>query len=991
MKKNLRSNKFSVLQQNDEEISKTPSVNPQTAKPRKLKKGENVRKMESAVGDFSKAEADKIIKLINENEEISVEILDKFGLVKRVDENLPEEREHQEYIHLARKATCSVKESNKIYGSENDIVLECDESSFRSVLTNLMLMTYTQNCPNLRRVYSVIRVKYHMDPVEGYTQFAFSSGEKEDTFSVLVEKSEFKLSDILEGSENFFGKYFPQFSQIKSNQVRDREIINVVDNALLQCISFLSVMHEAVDILLFGDLQFDKIGVAFSDKKKEPYFLYEVNGLKWELENLGFKILFYNFENTKVKVNSMNTWAESYEESSEKFVKYKHVAGRSLFFSPDIKFTESPGFLTGIFTNFQKRLEYWDKQLESFDDLPSVDLTQLLIQVSFYKYGYYSYITRVYIDLESKEHDRVFGNRKRVPHLRYMEDTVLIYLGPKIENFYKLSYYKSLMKEKNVSFTTSKDIIKSLIPNTTRNIIQTPIVKVLSNLPKGVKYDTPLNIERLSLVYGRGDRSVYIPSKLTSTQDTLELSAELARGDFNLSKLENIGINTVPLAPECSLCLMTDYSAISKTTKCSKEGEKVMPGNCELENVKCPDNTKKSRIGNLLRKDPFWIAGGKQGQVFKGLMCDNCGEDEESKMIPIAIKKFPDNGIELSCNHGFGKILSCSEYLNEVSASLVTSHFYDEGISPHFMKIYSVFRCDNKLSFTGKAFELAGYKPTPTTSYFMTMERIHGVMSDINPLISVIEIERNKNGMPFLGTDVYIHNCIAQVLCILRQYQEKYKGMHLDFHPGNAFLKLSDGTLYRDVKLIEKKSFDFQFKDGSKYSIPNIGITVKLGDLGHARMRPTKDTLITRQPESMGLTEEFVARLSKTIQEKFSGSVPGVLDQLAKFPKQYVESKYLRVQDRFSSTYDLGTFMNNMMVNYVAYNHPDVLLYKDLESNAHLQKYGDTSRFNDTMIKSVLFFLEDKPTAFIPDFGATFTTPKMMLEHELFDDMRVSK
>jgi hypothetical protein len=254
--------------------------------------------------DITKSETDKIIRLVEENELISVEVLDKFGLVKKINKELPKIEPHQEYIDLATKGTCSVKESNKIYGSENETVLECDESEFRSVLTNLMLMTYIENCPNLRRVYSVVRLDSYKESGGFIPYTGGISGYPEEeslvssSYKILVEKSEFKLSDILEGSKAFLDRFFPHFDKY-TKQKRDKEIVNVVDNALLQCISFLTVMHEAVDILMLGDLQFDKIGVTFSDVTKQPYFAYEVNGLKWELKNLGFKILFYRFDNTR--------------------------------------------------------------------------------------------------------------------------------------------------------------------------------------------------------------------------------------------------------------------------------------------------------------------------------------------------------------------------------------------------------------------------------------------------------------------------------------------------------------------------------------------------------------------------------------------------------------------------------------------------------------------------------------------------------------------
>lgn len=111
-------------------------------------------------------------------------------------------------------------------------------------------------------------------------------------------------------------------------------------------------------------------------------------------------------------------------------------------------------------------------------------------------------------------------------------------------------------------------------------------------------------------------------------------------------------------------------------------------GSCFLSNTK-----------NLDKTSPYWIAGGQNGQVFSGYY-----ETNEKEKIPIAIKRVPlsDDTVSLSCPVANHNTIMCKELVNEGYISLIVSQMVEQGISPHFVKIYSIFVCDDNLSETSK-------------------------------------------------------------------------------------------------------------------------------------------------------------------------------------------------------------------------------------------------------------------------------------------------
>ncbi len=855
-------------------------------------------------------------------------------------------------------ATCQRDRDHGRYESDHEVALTCSDQGFRSFLVNIMIMPLAPLCPNVRQIRKWSRCS------RGY--FSGISGE---SLKIQVDPVTCTLAELL--------SFSPKFTEAMSRagwKWENRQA--VVDNALVQCMSFLALMQQTVKMVMLGDLNFKRISVAVGkggDLETTPKnLMYRDGNKEWQVPYLGFTIKFHSFEYTKVRVPShLAPWAAAATGSTSTTPRY-------------LKFTHSAAFLGQSFTGdlfLSDRAKFWDTQLEAYDAMPAMDPAQLVNQAMFYEFGMYSLLSRIYMSLEGMHHDRTFGNRKKLHRPMYQQYLFMTLVGEQRGIFTDNAYFYALLQENEVAFTTAREVLQRLMANaesgTTLNALKA--AEILARA--GTTAYVPPTLPALAREYGRGTRSIYLPEPLLNIKSCERLASQLARGIMDTTALSKVGQLSNSRARQCAFCLKNAYTSDTSTDCNQTAGEDVMPSTCsnppDYESRSC---SRTSQIDRLTPHDPFWIAGGKQGQVFKGFLCSNCTDPAAGELLPVAIKRFPPEQ-STQCDGGEGQIVACSEFLNEVAASLVTSQHYDTGRSPHYIKVHSVFRCS---------------PPNPEVEaptlaverFFMVMERIHGTMSDLGRLISVVEHNRALADQPLLGQETYMLNCLAQTVCILRLYQETLEGMHLDFHPGNAFVKLTDDTPYQGKKIADLPSFNFTFQDGTKMSIPNLGLMVKLGDMGHARLRPTPTTLIMRQP--VRETKELGARIAANVTRWFTQVpyVPSALKDIGRFFEQSSQSSYMRVNNRFIKSYDLACFMNNLSVNPDMFNHPVVLRYHELEKLSHLKTRGDLTDYNGSRLNAILFALADLPTAYVPKLGTTYVTPESFLRDPIFNAYR---
>jgi hypothetical protein len=857
---------------------------------------------------------------------------------------------------------------------KNHSYLKCnqdsaDELNLRGIFANFMLLPLVKNSPNISYIHWF--------------------DKSDDTISIGKDKTHFNLSELLQGNK-ILETEIRKLDIFDQNDSSDFIFKILAENAIIQCLSHLKVLHNHVELNMMGNSYFGDIRI----KLYENYDTLEYKSIndEWEIPYMGIRVIFDKFHLTYVNLPVNYNSLLSENPLVGKRLSFTHYAG---FFEHNIS---SRTKITGGV--FSERLHFWDDQIESIKFLPAADTALIIHQAFYYTFGAYNDITRFYMSIEGTRHDLNNGNRKRLYTIEYNTNLLSLVLKVThdkltggVSNVLKDAdlvnfYFSSFLKKGEIVYTTADEIIEKFF-DVMRKSGDTSVV--LNNLDYYIAQDivsNALSQDNTNLLndltnqtenYGRGSKSVYIPEQLLNIKDIKKLSQDLSRGYFNLNKITNVGHLSKLKNNECKLCLKnivpkvcnSDRVTEQECNRCTNEDEEV----CKKNGEECKKN---SNVGNLDKGDDYWIAGGKQGQVFKGFLCKNCENPKSEDLTAVAVKKFPVGSTETICDSREGNLLTCSEFLNEVTTSLVTSNHYNNGKSPHYMKVYSVFKCiDTDRSAIGKTKNIIGYD-NKYTNYFMVMERIHGTLNNIEYLVSLLESKRSELNLPILGIDAYIHNCVAQVLCILRTFHEQLEGMHLDFHPGNVFLKLCDHTLYNDKKICETKYFNFEFSDGTAYSIPNIGIIAKLGDLGHARIKPLKkeDKLIMRQP-GVSLGEEFTKKMGKTLTAL---NIPG-----GKFLEQSYSSSYMRYHDRFDETYDLACLFNRMATISVLFNHIAVVKYHKLEKLFHMNYYGHLKHYYYNELNTVSFFLADLPTAYVPKITATFVTPKMLLETDIFE------
>lgn len=402
------------------------------------------------------------------------------------------------------------------------------------------------------------------------------------------------------------------------------------------------------------------------------------------------------------------------------------------------------------------------------------------------------------------------------------------------------------------------------------------------------------------------------------------------------------------------------------------------------------EDTKK-----LTKNSPFWIAGGQNGQVFSGYY------DTGDAKIPIAIKKVQLDNLDsaLSCPT-FGKNnIQCEELVNESHVSAIVSQLYDQNISPHFVKIYSIFTCDTDSSYTsakksklelvhnkkkrgGMISQITGYLKSMVVSsekpnLFLVMEKMNGDMGDLESMVAKFQLYYSNKSLPCPSFDEYLNNVVAQVCIALMQFHQYFHGMHNDLHMGNIFLKICDETLY-DSKPI-KDHTDFVFKnDKLKCKIANIGILAKIGDLGlsfvkvkkgnYDKLEPLKDDdtnqiIFSRYDNSSVVKNSLLSLLDSTsgLNNDEKRLLQGIKEVSSPMKDNSLISGIVGLgaskrSTIFKPTLDFNMFMRNLCINKSTYNSPIVAEYKAMINNDNL---NDDTYSNQKLLATAVLYVKN--------------------------------
>ena len=158
----------------------------------------------------------------------------------------------------------------------------------------------------------------------------------------------------------------------------------------------------------------------------------------------------------------------------------------------------------------------------------------------------------------------------------------------------------------------------------------------------------------------------------------------------------------------------------------------------------------------------------------------------------MALKRFqvletPSAEIDISGNR-----FHCNEVTCELIATILCSELYENGISPHFPRVYGVCQQSWATSF------FSFWKSKKMAHVGMLMELLDGDMRSFGKIVSQLQQRASEQKRPVYGRQVYVHNAIFQVAAALHEFQRVYKGMHNDLHLGNIMIKLCDDTPVRD-------------------------------------------------------------------------------------------------------------------------------------------------------------------------------------------------
>lgn len=400
----------------------------------------------------------------------------------------------------------------------------------------------------------------------------------------------------------------------------------------------------------------------------------------------------------------------------------------------------------------------------------------------------------------------------------------------------------------------------------------------------------------------------------------------------------------------------------------------VLKGLIDVERfytVLTPASPVLAVLKQLSRSHPAYIGGGKQGSVFLATYGEMYGAGQATA-VKVGVTTLSD---KTTCSLQRAQRLQCKEQTHEVVLAVVMSLLYDHVFSPHFLKYHGAYY----------------HKRT-----YQVMERIDcdlaSVEQAIGPLLTYMST-RTAARVPFLSE--FMDNIILQIIGALHQFQTYFRGCHNDLHAANIFIKLCDDTMYGDRRLCDIENWTYQIgpDDRDVFTVPNIGVLVKIGDLGHGsvqipleqRDHQSYDTLLPAfldhlqragREQYVGPTltidkdcTDWLTKAANMIRQRVSARFP-FYDRALTFRTNVLGSMFERFVSAWAMmclrsetrTYDLGMIMTGLLCTPATHRSPFLALYREMEKKRHLQKYGNTDFYDAFVAEWVCWITQVFPT-----------------------------
>lgn len=440
-----------------------------------------------------------------------------------------------------------------------------------------------------------------------------------------------------------------------------------------------------------------------------------------------------------------------------------------------------------------------------------------------------------------------------------------------------------------------------------------------------------------------------------------------------------------------------------------------------------------------ISKDPCFIARGSQGVILRMYAQDGTGVAVKQANVPIKKSR-------LSCPMNTTTEKGCYPDMNEIVISVLCSHLYSSGRSPHFVQIFDVFACDDLTDNWSDAVKrFVGFDvkvPSRSKDFtfpYLVMELIDGSMDKFPAFVAKLHSYfinvMHKEDKDIPSSSLLLDNALLQAFMALHTFQYELKGMHNDLHLGNLFLKICDDTLFNGKPLKEYEYFEYTLhthgRDPIPVKIPNMGFIVKLGDMGHASVEfavggigrvphadpeyhaenavlyrkyiqydPNKDTpdvdfadtwsTYYWFPNIKRRLRNFVKSFMKTDVSQMGPigrSLHEFLNALGTEKLgQLIESYDARRRRSFNPSYDIGTLINHLATRPWGFYNRFVSTYGRIERANHLKIHGDFKNYRYFMAFNTLQILTRFPTFTMPHFDFCYTTVTNILEVYIYQN-----
>jgi len=300
--------------------------------------------------------------------------------------------------------------------------------------------------------------------------------------------------------------------------------------------------------------------------------------------------------------------------------------------------------------------------------------------------------------------------------------------------------------------------------------------------------------------------------------------------------------------------------------------------------------------------------------------------------------------------------IKCGGVALEVIASMAASSLYDRGISPHFPRVFGVFkkieRKEENIGYVASWFRKPEITVT-TSSVYLVSEFIEGgtLLEDFNRVICTLQHRAEKANKPVFLREVYIHNAIFQVIGLLHTWQTQFKGMHNDLHLANLMIKLCDETPFNGKPLKDYQFFSYKF-GADEFQLPNLGFIVKVIDFGLSSL-------------SIGPSLRYLPKPSSPLWKR-SREALGNLFQ-GKELTRFIAADHIRKSGHFRSAMDLQTVMNHFSSHPLFYRNFSTIRFEELEYSRHWILSGDqTPKSFEPLNVSLHNSIFNFPTARVP-------------------------